>query len=64
MLRKLTPRSTGSPCIFAGDDALDISAFAPKSNGKRIVTASYDGTARLWDGETGQPVGEPMITQH
>ena len=29
-------------------------------NGQRIVTASADKTARLWDGTSGKPVGEPM----
>ena len=35
-----------------------VAPFSP--DGKRIVTA-YDGrTARLWDGETGKPIGEPL----
>ena len=33
-------------------------AFSP--DGKRIVTASRDKTARLWDAETGKPIGEPL----
>ena len=33
-------------------------AFSP--DGKRIVTASRDKTARLWDTETGKPIGEPL----
>jgi hypothetical protein len=33
-------------------------SFSP--NGRRIVTASDDNTARVWDAETGKPVGEPM----
>ena len=33
-------------------------AFSP--DGKRIVTASWDKTARLWDAETGKPIGEPL----
>ena len=33
-------------------------AFSP--DGKRIVTASMDKTARLWDAATGQPIGEPL----
>jgi hypothetical protein len=28
---------------------------------KRVVTASWDSTARVWDAETGKPVGEPMM---
>ena len=31
-------------------------AFSP--DGKRIVTASADKTARLWDAETGKQIGE------
>jgi WD domain, G-beta repeat len=30
------------------------------ADGKRIVTASLDKTARLWDAETGKPIGEPL----
>ena len=33
-------------------------AFSP--DGKRIVTASRDKTARLWDAATGKPIGEPL----
>ncbi|SPE61404.1 putative WD40 repeat-containing protein [Verrucomicrobia bacterium] len=32
--------------------------FSP--DGKRIVTASEDHAARVWDGQTGQPVTEPL----
>ena len=34
-------------------------AFRP-GDGRRIVTASHDGSARLWDTGTGQPVGDAM----
>ncbi len=35
-----------------------IVAFSP--DGKRIVTAGLDGTARLWSAESGEPIGQPM----
>jgi WD40 repeat protein len=33
--------------------------FSP--DGKRIVTASYDKTARLWNAETHQQIGAPLV---
>jgi predicted oxidoreductase (fatty acid repression mutant protein) len=39
-------------------DVVYSAAFSP--DGKRIVTASRDKTARLWDAETGKPIGEPL----
>ena len=33
-------------------------AFSP--DGQRIVTASADKTARIWDAASGQPIGEPL----
>jgi len=33
-------------------------AFGP--SGRRIVTASYDKTARIWDAASGRPIGEPL----
>jgi len=30
------------------------------ADGRRILTASLDKTARLWDAESGKPVGEPI----
>ena len=32
--------------------------FSP--DGQRVVTASEDNTARLWDAASGKPIGEPM----
>jgi WD40 repeat protein/serine/threonine protein kinase len=39
-------------------DAVVSASFSP--DGTRIVTASADKTARLWDGATGKALGEPM----
>ena len=34
------------------------------ADGTRVVTASLDNTARLWDAETGKSVGEPLPHQN
>ena len=39
-------------------EAVSSAAFSP--DGTRIVTASQDKTARIWDAATGQPIGEPL----
>ena len=44
--------------VLAHDDAVWSAAFSP--DGKRIVTASSDKTARIWDAATGKPIGEPL----
>jgi WD40 repeat protein len=36
-------------------------AFSP--DGQRLLTGSHDHTARLWDTETGRPIGEVMTHQ-
>ena len=33
---------------------------AVSADGERIVTASDDSTARIWDAQTGRSVGEPL----
>jgi WD40 repeat protein len=40
------------------EDVVNAASFSP--DGRRIVTASNDKTARVWDAESGRPVGEPM----
>jgi len=41
------------------------SVFSPEfsPNGKRIVTASKDKTARIWDVDAGKAIGEPLRGQ-
>jgi WD40 repeat protein/tetratricopeptide (TPR) repeat protein len=40
-----------------GDQVCSV-AFSP--DGKTILTGSFDRTTRLWDAETGRPMGEPL----
>jgi len=41
--------------VLAGHtDVVESAAFSP--DGSRIVTASYDGSARIWDAQTGAPL--------
>jgi WD40 repeat protein len=40
------------------DGEVSSAEFSP--DGKRVLTASADSTARLWSAATGEPIGEPM----
>ena len=40
------------------DDEVRSAQFS--SDGQRVVTASYDTTARVWDAATGKALSEPM----
>ena len=44
--------------IFGFDSVKVFAHFSP--DGQRLLTASDDGTARVWDARTGQALGEPM----
>ncbi len=53
-------KSTHDKSLLAGrhGETVESASFSP--DGKRVVTASRDTTARVWDADTGKPVGEPM----
>src|SRR5207244_5758051 len=43
------------PATLSLHDALPISP-----DGQTVLTASWDWTARLWEANTGKPIGSPM----
>ena len=51
-----TGKPIGEP--MKHEDRVHSAQFSP--DGQRVVTASEDNTARLWDAATGKPIGEPM----
>ena len=50
------PNLVGTP--MQHDSYIFSAQFSP--DGQRVVTASKDGTTRLWDAITGGAIGEPM----
>ncbi|MGC3967775.1 MAG: WD40 repeat domain-containing serine/threonine-protein kinase [Pirellulales bacterium] len=46
--------------VIRHPDGAELSVARLSPDGRRIVTASFDGTARLWNAATSEPLGEPM----
>ncbi|CCA75897.1 hypothetical protein PIIN_09893 [Serendipita indica DSM 11827] len=57
--RGLEEEYHGLPATLRGH-RYSISAFALSPDGSRIVSDSGENAIRLWDAETGQPLGEPL----
>lgn len=55
-LRVVLPVPSGAAMSHA--DTIETVEFSP--DGSRLLTASHDGTARLWDPATGAGIGAPM----
>jgi WD40 repeat protein len=49
--------------LASGAPGFDVRAVAFAQHGKSVATGSDDGTARLWDPTTGNPIGAPMVHQ-
>ena len=58
VLSRAADASTLRALFIGHTDTVISASFSP--DGKRVVTASGDKTARVWDADTGKPVGEPM----
>ena len=58
LLWDATGKQIGQPLEHPPPSRLNEAVFSP--DGKLVLTAGRDGTARLWDAATGQPVGDPL----
>ncbi|MCW2685170.1 MAG: repeat-containing protein, partial [Mycobacterium sp.] len=52
------------PPITGHRSAVQSVAFSPTNDGSRIVSGGVDGTVRVWNTQTGQPIGDPLAGHH
>jgi WD40 repeat protein len=58
MNRKVKPKERDLPVERSTSELLDKTAFS--SDGRRIVTVTKNGAARLWDAQSGQALSQPL----
>ena len=51
-------RQDCATAVLKHEEEIRSASFSP--DGTRVVTASRDKTARVWDAATGKPIGEPL----
>lgn len=49
-----------STLLYGHTDDVVTVAFSPIPHDHRVVSGSFDGTVRIWDASSGQPVGDPL----